>query len=452
MMKRKDSAREIKRLEKQQAAPVYQAYPVMLVLMIVLMHLLDTYASDITTKIQSLYINDFFVLGKGMSFEAGLQQATVIATIGYLFVAAGPFYKSLMDKIGRKPLFVINSAGMAVGMGFCFLSPNFFVFALGVLFIGFFAMHDMQMLYIYEVAPAKLRSTLYFGCKFIGVFGTIAIPLMRDKYVQADGSGWRNVYALPAAIGLVIFLAAALVMRESPVFLENRLNHLKGSDSGTAAEKSEVKTGIFPAIKYIFTHEQLKWLAISVMVICSSMYAIVSYYESYLAQTFSVEEVTRALYPQPIAMSVVYLLAGFLSDKFGRKPATGVFSLLSVAAFIAFLICAEKKVSPSVVGILLGLYMGSFWNVTDLNGMMFSESAPTEIRGSVMGAQALLMGAGTAVSILLCTVLLSFTSLRTVMPLVGIPGLCAGSVLAIRKLKETKGVELSEIQYEEVKK
>lgn len=439
--------KQIAKLEKEKNKPNYKAYPVVLVIMIALVHLLDTYATDICTKVQSLYVNDFFVIGKGMTFESGLQKATIITTIGYVFTVIGPFYKALMDKIGRKPIFIINTAGMAVGMLFCWFSPNFIVFAIGQLCIVFFTMHDMQMLYIYEVAPSKWRSTLYFACKFIGVFGTIAIPLMREKFVQADGSGWRNVFIIPAVIGFVIFLMSALFMKESPIFIENRLNNLKNTEI-EKENKKEIKTGIFPAIKYIFTHNQLKWLAVCIMVICTSMYAISMYYESYLSTVMTTQEVTGALYLQPIAMSVVYLSAGFISDKFGRKPASVVYSITAILGFVIFFILSEKNASPTAVGIMLGIYLGSFWNVTDLNGMMFSESAPTELRGSIMGTQALLLGVGTAVSLVLCMVLLSFIPLKTVMLSVGIPGLAIGSILTIAKLKETKGTDLTSVKYE----
>lgn len=439
--------KQIATLEKEKSRPDYKAYPIILVIMIVLVHLLDTYATDVCTKIQSLYVNDFFVRGMGTTFENGLQKATLITTVGYVFSVIGPFYKALMDKVGRRPIFIINTAGMAAGMLLCRFSPNFIIFAIGQLLIVFFTMHDMQMLYIYEVAPSKWRSTLYFSCKFIGVFGTVAIPFMRDRFVQSDGSGWRNVFTVPALIGFVIFIVSAIFMKESKIFINNRLDNLKNIESGTE-KTNEIKTGIFPAMKYIFTHGQLKWLAVCIITVCTSMYAISMYYESYMSTVLSTEDVTRALYLQPIAMSVVYLSAGFISDKFGRKPASCLFSILAVLFFAAFFVLTERNASPTVIGITLGIYLGSFWNVTDINGMMFSESSPTELRGSVMGVQALLLGVGTALSLVLCMAFLSFMPLKAVMLFVGVPGLLIGSVFTVWKLCETKGIDLSSVKYE----
>jgi len=241
-----------KLLQRQKPAPKW--YPFALIGLIVLVHLLDTYATDVVTKVQSLYVNEFFVRGQGLSFETGLQRATLISTMGYAFALIGPFYKALMDKIGRRPIFIINTAGMALGMLLCWYAPNFYLFAAGQLMIVFFTMHDMQMIYVYEASPAKWRSTLYFACKFLGVFGTLAIPLLRDAFVQANGTGWRNLFWLPALVGGAIFLLALLFMRESDVFIQSRLEPKK-------PEEKDKKSGIVPALKYIFSHRQLKWLS-----------------------------------------------------------------------------------------------------------------------------------------------------------------------------------------------
>ena len=443
---------QLKTLEKQLSRPAYKLYPVILIVIIILVHLLDTYATDVCTKVQSLYIKEFFVLDRGLSFESGLQQATIISTIGYIFVVIGPFYKALMDKVGRKPIFVINTAGMALGMLVCFVSPNFYVFAVGQIMITFFTMHDMQMMYVYEVAPAKWRSTLYFTCKFIGIFGTLAIPLLRDKYVQANGSGWRYVFVVPALIGLVIFVMSAFLMRESDIFAKNRLEYLHTPPEQRKADKKakkDKKSGIVPGLKYIFKHYQLRWLAITLAITCTSLYAITMYYESYLSTAISTEKVTKVLYYQPFAMSVMYLLSGFLSDLIGRKKTICIFSATTICGFLAFIISTKKGLSPAAIGIFLGLYLGSFWNVTDLNGLMFAESAPTELRGSIMGCQTLILGLGTAASLLICTILLSFAKLGTIMFVVGVPGLAIGAILTVLKIRETKGTNLEDIKYTE---
>lgn len=444
--------RQRERLMKAAEKKPYKLYPAFLLIMIILVHTLDAYASDVISKIQSLYITEFFVIDKGLTIEEGLQQATIITFIGYGLLAVGPFYKSLMDKIGRRPIFIINTCGMAVGMLICYFSVNFYMFAAGQILISFFVMHDTQMVYVYEVAPAKWRSTLYFACKFLSVFGTLAIPLLRDVYVQEDGSGWRNVFLIPAIVGFVLFIFSAFIMRESGVFLKNRIEYLSKPEAEREKDKrnNERKSGIFPAFKYIFKNNQLKWLAISIAIFCTSMMGLTSYFETLMSTVYVTEQVTSALYFQPFAMAVMYLISGVLSDRIGRKKTIASFSALTLLGFAAFIVCVFMAAPPAVTGIMLGIYLGCFWNTTDLNGLMFAESCPTGLRGSVMGVQAIIMAAGMVFSMVLCTVLLSFFPIIYVCVIVAAPGLIAGSVLTMLKVKETKGADLDKIEYEDV--
>ncbi|MDR2201295.1 MAG: MFS transporter [Clostridiales bacterium] len=446
MLRPSKDSRQMQKLQKRLAAPALRWVPAALVALIALVHLLDSYATDVCAKVQSLYVGEFFVRGD-VPFETGLQKATLISTIGYSFMAIGPFYKALMDKVGRRPIFLINVAGMAAGMLLCFVSPNFYVFAAGQMCIMFFTMHDMQMIYVHEGAPPRWRSTLYFLCKFLGVFGTLTIPLLRDRFVRPDGSGWRGVFLLPSLVGLAIFLSAIPLLRESDVFARSRLAALQSKSSAPEKTKDK-KSGIGSAFRYIFRQKQLKWLAVALPVTCCSMYALIFYYESFLSTVYATKEVTAALYAQPFTMAGLYLISGFLADSIGRKKTTVVFVFVTVAGFIGFLLLTRSGVSPVIPGLLLGCYIGGFWNITDLNGMMFAESSPTEIRGSVMGVQTILMGIGTAVSLILCMVLLSFMPLGAMMAAVGLPGVIAGGIVTLSKCKETKGTDLEKIAYE----
>lgn len=411
-------------------------------------------------------MTEFFVLGKGMTMADANSRAELITFAAYGLMAVGPFYKSLMDKIGRKPIFIINTGGMALGMLLCFFSPNFAVFALGQLVIGFFTMHDMQMIYVYEVAPAKWRSTIYFAFKVVGVLSTLFIPLLRDIYVTDAGTGWRNVFIIPAIVGFAIFLMSVFVMRESDVFLKSRISYLQTSEADRLKDKQENKrkSGIFPALKYIFKNGQLKWLAITIIVTCTAT-VITMQFDPFISQSFTkifqaqgLDEAavtaavtkmnTDVIYYQPFSSAVVYALCALISDKIGRKKSIVVFSTLTFVGFVCFALFVSRGMSAAAVGIALGVYIGSFWNVTDLNGLMFAESAPTELRGSIMGAQGIFLGLGMGFSIVLNIVLMPLVGIVNAMLILGVPGLAAGAALAMIKLKETKGADLEKIEYE----
>lgn len=104
--------------------------------------------------------------------------------------------------------------------------------------------------------------------------------------------------------------------------------------------------------------------------------------------------------------------------------------------------------SPYLVGIFYGLYLGCWWITLDYVGMMVAESAPTYNRGSVLGAVNLItmVGSGIGSVVPIFAVLLferiGFGYMTAVMPFAFI-----GVLLLIFKVKETKGVDLDKVTY-----
>lgn len=446
----KQAKKEAARLEKykRQLAKPGSGFSVFMMFgLIILVHLLDTYTSDISGKVQSSYINEFLIQGRGFTEGAALQYVSVLTIFTVLFALLAPFYKALMDRFGRRPIFIINILGMCAGLFLCYVAPTMEVMMAGMVIIAFFVIHDLQMVYVYEVAPSKWRSTIYFTCKFIGVFGTLAIPLMRRLYMTPDGGNWRPLYLIPAVIGVAIFVLSLIFMRESDVFLKNQIDYLSVPAEARPKDKKgkdERKTGIGPAIKLCLRDKQLRWLMIAAACAFTAAVGIAQNYEVFMSfdANMSTDQITFALFVQIVVMGLAQLVNGFLADFFGRKAATAVFAVATVAALCLFVVLSPAGAGPWLVGLLLGLLIGCYWNVTDLNGMMIAESAPTELRGSVVGVQGLAVLAGTLLSVVINAVLLGFTGLGTAKLIIGIPGVVVSALIILLKVRETKGADL----------
>lgn len=454
MDKRNGGEKELKRLEqyrKQLARPKTRFTVFMMFALIILVHLLDTYTSDISNKVQSSYLNEFLILGRGFTEEAALQYVSILGIFTVLFALLAPFYKSLMDVIGRRMIFILNILGMCGGLFVCYIAPSMEVMLVGMILISFFILHDMQMIYVYEVAPPKWRSTVYFTCKFIGVFGTLAIPLMRSLYMTESSNNWRPLYLLPAVCGFAVFLLAIVFMRESDVYLKSQIDYLNTpADERTKDKKgnSTNKVGIGPAIRLCTKNRQLGWLIVSAVCLFSAMVGVVQNYEAFMNYygNMTAQEITFALTVQIIVMGLIQFVSGFLADLLGRKVSTVVFTVLTVVTLVLFVFLTPIGLAPWLVGVLLGLLIGCFWNVTDLNGMMLAESAPTKLRGSIAGVNGLALVAGMLISMVANVALLSFTNLGVAKLVVGIPGVVLSALIIVFKTKETKGTDLEKIE------
>ncbi|GHU90150.1 hypothetical protein FACS189476_09940 [Spirochaetia bacterium] len=442
----KESARLI-RLKKQLAKPNSAFTVFMLFALIILVHLLDTYTTDISGKVQSSYLNELLIKSRGFTETRALQYVSILTIISIPLSLLAPFYKALMDKLGRRLIFIINIMGMSIGLFVCSWAPTMEILMVGMALILFFIIHDMQMVYVYEVAPKKWRSTIYFTCKFIGIFGILVIPLMRGLFMNESGGGWRVLYFLPAVIGLAVFVLAILFLRESDIFLKDQIAYLSQppAERKKDAKGRELrKTGIVQAVKVCVRDTQLRWLMVAAACVFTAVVGVSQNYEAFLSfdAHLSTEQITNVLFIQIIAMGLSQLVSGFIADLWGRKAASVIFSGVVVITLCMFVTSSLNGASPFLIGLLLGVLIGSFWNITDLNVMMIAESISTELRGSLVGAQALAVMAGGIVSVIANVILLNSASLGTVKLIIGIPGVVASAIIILLKTRETKNADL----------
>lgn len=454
--------RELKRLEKAKAKGRSKAYFWVLFVIIILVNVLDEVSSSTggtvtTNMIETFFVNNPF-FGKFYTLEEGIALNSALGMVTGIIAFLAPFYKVLGDRIGRKPLFIISTFGMAIGMVIVYFSNNYFFYLIGATFISFFLGHDMQILFVLEEAPADKRTTLYSVAKSLGIFGTLAIPVLRNFLMGNDGSKWRNIYGIPGFAGLCFVVLIIIFAKETSVFInqrseylsipraerleKERLEKLKAKEE----KKSSRKAGIIPAIKYIFSHQQLTVLMIAQIVFCSAMIGMSSYYQPIMNDAgMSTEQITQALVAYPIVFGILTFVSGFLSDKFGRKKTITGFAIAALVCYVGFLLSAYNGLSPILVGIFYGLYIGSYWIGKDYIEIMMTENTPTDIRASVMAAANFVYIGGTAIGYIIILVGIQFLPMWVPCLITIVPGLIVSIALIIAKVKETKGIDYSTI-------
>lgn len=464
-----NTSQEKKKMElaKWQAAvkkgvPSY--YLVMMVVIVALVYIVDELTSNITSTVQSAVVEDFFV-SNGVDFNTGLSNMSLMMMPAYAFYFILPFYKSLADKFGRKPFLVLNTLGMAAGMATLWFSTNIYVYIAGCLIIRFFIPNDMQVMYIMEVAPEKHRAKLCSITKAFGYVGVSSIPLLRLVMMENDATRWREIFVVPVIAGVVVAVISFLCLRETPVFLHQRIAALTAElgktdqgevkPGGMTQEKKAVasgeKTGVFRAIKFIATHKQLRWIAISAFVFACAI-AVTGYYEAIMTTGgMETAQVTQALFIFPLMNALFTLIGGFLTDRLGRKRSLATLAVISMVMLALFILSAGSGMNPYLVGGFYGVFVGCFWSVSDLLYLMLpGESTPTHLRASVLGTMSLILFAGTMVSTLIISIAMRFvTSLGLLCLVVCIPFLILSLLMVMFKVKETKGVDMEKITGEE---
>ena len=204
-------AKELSKLKAKLAVPEYAGYLIVIVILGMFIDGTDEIASTIANNLRSPVLIDFLITSKGLTytenlFNLAVSNSAIIGMVALPLTIIAPFYRVLPDKYGRKPFLVINTLGMAVGMGICAVSTSFLMYIVGSAISGFFILHDTQVIYLMEVAPADKRGRYYGIAKSVGALSTVLIPTMRGIFMGADSSQWRLVYYVPVVIGCVITL------------------------------------------------------------------------------------------------------------------------------------------------------------------------------------------------------------------------------------------------------
>ncbi len=453
--------KEIAKWEREKARPKKNYYFAYLVFIITLIYATDEIASQIGTLMKTEIANDLF------SSESSVTLLNVLSVLGIPFQAIGLLYRPFADRLGRKTFLIINTFGMSLALLVIFLSNNVLLYFIGACLIQFFIPHDMHVVYIMESAPAKHRARTYSVIKFFANMSVMLVPVLR-RYLMTTAAEWRNVYLIPAIVGLVVSFVALMLARETDAFIDSRLKHLRKSEEELRQEKLEKKTsdaqgGLIPALKFAMKHKQLRWLFITATLanlgfIASIDYQVIMSYGYAESIYNSISEaamnavstgvVTSAIFLFPVGCALAQVIMGFISDSKGRKVAALVTAFDCLVCFVGFWLGAKYNWHPAIVGLLCGGFVGSFYSTNDVLIMMIGESAPTNLRSSVMAAEFLPVGVGVGISYFIyfpLSAMLGNQFIGIISICLLVPGFIAALITLAKKTHDTKGINLDTV-------
>ncbi len=439
--------KELAKWKKMKAQPVRKGYMILMVVVISIVYLLDAMATDLHSGLSELEIT-YFSQQLGLSYEVVLSLFSIVGTLTIVINLIAPFYKALADKIGRKALFMISTVGMGIGLLLGYFSTNLVIYVIGRVILTFFVIADIQVIYIMEVAKPDKRAQLLGVTKFLSILGTLIIPLCRDLLLDPSGSNWRDVCIIPTLLAIVSVFLIALFIRESDVFLDQKIAYLERPYEEREEERIRMKQNkqidtnkgsLGTAIRYIFKDKQLGVLVISYGVLLLGMCSAGSFYNTiFMQHGMDTDAITATLYTYPISSALVTLLGGFLSDKLGRKTTSVINGSLALLSMIG---CGFLPgiVHPFIIGIFRGMVHGCFWCFGDTISMMIGESARTEIRSSTTAATGFVTLIASMVSSIVYGIVLLFVDLNLLCIIGGAVTIGAALLIVCIGAKETKG-------------
>lgn len=467
MKKEAKKQKELAKLRRMQEKSDFRGSMLVMIGLILFFQVLDMMATNVYTFLQESVVMEYAGLpwdaditpgGSGYdAYQSTLSLITYVSITSYAFMGIAPFYKSLADKVGRKPIFVINAVGLGIAMFVAGITGNIYIYIGMSTVIMFFTLHDMQLVYVTECLPAEKRATWNGIVTAVGNLAECAVVLMRFFALQPDGTmgpiPWRSIYMIIGVVGLAVFVVSLIFLRESPYYIQNRIAYLEKTPEQLAAEKAnkvDTNSGIVPAIKMMIRNKQLRWLAISTLIISAANNMLCSYNTTILVQNgLDTANVTIALALICISNAVISFFCGHIADKAGRKWTCVIMCALCAATFSVFVFISdliENQLLCAVIGgISAGIGISCYCNMNNLVMLMMSESCPASVRSSIIGARSFFM-ISAVVAIALAGGLFTVLPTGTVCFILSVPFLIVGCILLMLKTKETRGMSMEELE------
>lgn len=297
MMKTAKQTREQKQLarfRRKLAKPDYKGYFFVMIGLVILFQIFDQMATGIFGTLQEAIVKDFAGLsydaditvgGAGyQAYQDTLSTITFTNIAGYVFMGIVPWYKSLADKLGRQPFFILNALLLGLAMFVGGVTKDLTVFVISTIVVCFFTLHDMQILYVTECVPDNKCATWQGIIAAVGALAGLITAAMRMMSGEGTGAAvqvpWREIYIMIGVLGLVIFVVSALFLRESRPFLTARVAYLEIPYEERKAQAKAGKAnqaGVIAGIKLVIKNKQLRWLSIATLIFSAANNMVCSY-------------------------------------------------------------------------------------------------------------------------------------------------------------------------------
>ncbi|MBN1199526.1 MAG: MFS transporter [Bacteroidales bacterium] len=343
----------------------------------------DFYDLILFTFLLIMIRQDFHLTDIEISYILG---ASLAAT-----AVGGIIFGVLADKFGRRPVLQWTILTYSVGTFFCgFASSFWFLMIFRVLTgLGVGGEWATGQTYVGETFPANVRGRY---CAFMQTGAPLGIALAAIVGgLVAPHIGWRASFfisILPAL--LIIYIRKKLP--ESDLWLA-QVNRRTGGQAGKRTSGKgirEILLGEENKLLILFSKAHRKFFILALILAIFDMTAYwftYSWMPSYLHAERGFTLTKSALWMLVIQSGgfLGYASFGFVSDRWGRRPAYTFYSFIMAAGLLMITLFWSTVVvyPPVILGFmfLVGFGTGMFGGY----GALFSELFPTSIRSTAMG-------------------------------------------------------------------
>ena len=405
-----------------------------------------------------MFIDGFILGGIGLvmpALTADLNLSSAMqgligasALIGIFF--CGPIGGYLADKVGRKPMFIVDLAIFLVGSAAQFFVADawqLFVIRL-VMGMAIGADYAIGWPLLVEFSPARLRGKLMAFQEvawYVGYLLSYAVGYYMSTSIDAD---WRIILGMSTVPSLIVFLLR-LGSPESPRWLISKGRREEAfAIAHQCMEDADIKDLEHekpekPNFAKLFSPQyRNSTIFVCMYWVCNvTPYFAIATFAPIVLESLGVEDgLAGALLLNGVVVAGS-LASMYLIERVGRRKLS--IPPMWIAAVALVVIGLFSHLSPMVI--LISFMVFSFFNAvsTALTGVYPGEVFPTEIRGAGVGFATAFSRIGAAAGTFILPMSVNGLGVGTTMLIAA--GICVlGAVISQYLAPETKGLSLSD--------
>ena len=402
---------------------------------LMLTQILDTYATLFNGAMPSAIAAEFLSDNSAIVQDSIMAFANGIVSIGMIFLF---FSQYLADRLGRKKMLGVTVGGIALASFGIFIAVNYVMYMVFVFFLYFFFSSDIWLIYVNEEVEANKRAYYSNVVMMVGLVGAVIMVIFRLLFITETDPFWRGMAIFPMVLGFLLCLAIFFSLKEPKQYREMK-------ESGSFESRSFKED-----IKSLFQIENRKpymYLLLAVFIRgISSIY--IGLFEKYIDNVgiLNQQQVTSIFLLTIFMVIIAYGANGLLADRIGRKPLLYIWSALAPISVLIWVLGANNPENAYIL-VLLGFALShiSYWGSIGILRLLTIEMLPTDRRGIGVGFRSLIGAIGGTIGLLTSSVMILSLDLGPTF-IIFIMGNFAVIPIVYFFLKETKGVELSEIK------
>ncbi|MBI5524928.1 MAG: MFS transporter [Deltaproteobacteria bacterium] len=352
-----------------------------------------TFSTVVVTAFYVVYFKHV-VVGKGDPRGDFLWGAAVSATM-LLVALIAPVLGAIADHAGKKRLFLVVFAGMAIASTYalCAVGPGMVAAGMALFVTGYLGYTGAMPFYngfLMEVAPRE-RWPRVSGIGWgLGYFGGLTSLLMilpfAQEGVSAGGIGSaRTIFVITGTLYLVFALPAFVLLKDPPSpGLAGRGGKREGLGEGEYLRVGLSR--LADTFRTVREHGELWKFLLAFFLFNDAIATVITFFAVYAKDTlgFSMKENVFLLMAVQVTAALGAFASGWLARVFGLRNAIALTLVVWIAAVLGAFF-AQTKAHFWVVAVTAGTVLGATQAAART---LVAELAPTEKKAEVFGFMA----------------------------------------------------------------